>query len=49
LRVADLIRDADLLPAVRSAAARLQAGEPQACAALVARWVGAGEQYGRVG
>ena len=49
LRVADLIRDADLLPAVRSAATRLQAGNPQACAALVARWVGAGEQYGRVG
>jgi ATP-dependent DNA helicase RecG len=49
LRVADLIRDADLLPAVRSAAARLQATQPRACEALVARWVGAGEQYGRVG
>jgi ATP-dependent DNA helicase RecG len=49
LRVADLVRDADLLPAVRSAAARLEAGQPQACEALVARWVGAGERYGNVG
>jgi ATP-dependent DNA helicase RecG len=49
LRVADLVRDADLLPQVRAAAARLQDEHPQACAALIARWVGAGEQYGRIG
>ena len=49
LRVADLVRDADLLPQVRAAAARLQSHYPQACAALIARWIGAGEQYGRVG
>jgi ATP-dependent DNA helicase RecG len=49
LRVADLIRDADLLPQVRAAAARLQQEQPQACLGLIARWVGAGEQYGRVG
>jgi ATP-dependent DNA helicase RecG len=49
LRVADLVRDADLLPAVRSAAVRLEAEQPRACEALVARWVGAGEQYGNVG
>jgi len=48
LRVADLVRDADLLPQVRAAAARLHAHHPQACAALIARWIGAGEQYGRV-
>ena len=49
LRVADLIRDADLLPQVRAAAARLEREQPQACQGLIARWVGAGEQYGRVG
>jgi ATP-dependent DNA helicase RecG len=49
LRVADLIRDADLLPQVRAAAERLQRDQPQACLGLIARWVGAGEQYGRVG
>jgi len=49
LRVADLIRDADLLPQVRAVGTRLQREQPAACAGLVARWVGAGEQYGRVG
>jgi ATP-dependent DNA helicase RecG len=49
LRVADLLRDADLLPQVRAAAARLEKEQPQACLGLIARWVGAGEQYGRVG
>jgi ATP-dependent DNA helicase RecG len=49
LRVADLIRDADLLPQVRAAAKRLEQEQPQACQGLIARWVGAGEQYGRVG
>ncbi len=49
LRVADLIRDADLLPQVRRLAARLEQDEPRASEGLIARWVGAGEQYGRVG
>jgi ATP-dependent DNA helicase RecG len=49
LRVADLVRDADLLPAVRTAAATLMQAQPQACEALIARWIGAGERYGRVG
>jgi ATP-dependent DNA helicase RecG len=49
LRVADLIRDADLLPKVRALAMRLENEQPRACAGLIARWVGAGEQYGRVG
>jgi ATP-dependent DNA helicase RecG len=49
LRVADLVRDADLLPQVRACASRLQREQPQACERLVARWIGAGEQYGRVG
>jgi ATP-dependent DNA helicase RecG len=49
LRVADLMRDADLLPCVQHSAERLLAGHPERVAALAARWVGAGERYGRVG
>jgi ATP-dependent DNA helicase RecG len=49
LRVADLMRDADLLPRVQQSAERLLAGYPERVAALAARWVGAGERYGRVG
>jgi ATP-dependent DNA helicase RecG len=55
LRVADLIRDADLLPVVRDVAAQLlrDGGTPGAdagiMAALRARWIGAAEDYGRVG
>ena len=49
LRVADLIRDADLLPQVRRVAARLEQEQPRASEGLIARWVGAGEEYGRVG
>jgi len=49
LRVADLMRDADLLPRVQQSAERLLTGHPERVAALAARWVGAGERYGRVG
>jgi ATP-dependent DNA helicase RecG len=49
LRVADLIRDADLLPGVQKTAERLLGSYPEHVAALAARWVGAGERYGRVG
>ncbi len=49
LRVADLIRDADLLPQVRSTAETLLR-ENEACVApLAARWIGGAEAYGRVG
>jgi ATP-dependent DNA helicase RecG len=48
LRVADLIRDADLLPRVQQAAELLLAQYPDNIAALTARWIGAGGQYGRV-
>jgi len=48
LRVADLMRDADLLPRVHTAAAQLESDAP-ASGALIARWIGAGERYGRVG
>ncbi|MBS0579361.1 MAG: ATP-dependent DNA helicase RecG [Proteobacteria bacterium] len=49
LRVADLMRDADLLPQVQEAAEVLLASYPQNIAALAARWIGADERYGRVG
>ena len=49
LRVADLTRDADLLPRVQEAAELLIAAYPDNIAALAARWVGTGEQYGKVG
>ena len=50
LRVADLLRDADLLPRVQQCAERLLAGFPEQVAGLTARWVGAGgERYGRIG
>jgi ATP-dependent DNA helicase RecG len=49
MRVADLLRDADLLPKVQSAATALLSGWPAHAAPLIRRWVGHGEQYGRVG
>jgi ATP-dependent DNA helicase RecG len=49
MRVADLVRDADLLPAVQAAAETLLSGNPQAVQALTKRWVGTGERYGRIG
>jgi ATP-dependent DNA helicase RecG len=49
MRVADLMRDADLLPSVQAAAEDLLRHNPEAVAALTRRWVGAGERYGRVG
>ena len=49
LRVADLIRDSDLLPRVQEAAELLLSSYPDNIAALTARWIGADGQYGRVG
>jgi ATP-dependent DNA helicase RecG len=49
LRVADLIRDSDLLPRVQEAAELLLSSYPDNIAALTARWIGSDEQYGRVG
>ncbi len=49
MRVADLARDADLLPRVQIAAETLLREWPQAVAPLIRRWVGLAEQYGRVG
>ena len=48
LRVADLVRDADLLPGVQRAA-DLMLGGPQAnIVALLRRWVGEAERFGKV-
>jgi ATP-dependent DNA helicase RecG len=49
LRVADLVRDADLLPRVQEAAELMLAQYPDNVAPLTMRWVGSGERYGRVG
>jgi ATP-dependent DNA helicase RecG len=48
LRVADLTRDADLLPRVQEAAELLIAQYPDSIAALAARWIGTAGQYARV-
>jgi ATP-dependent DNA helicase RecG len=49
LRVADLMRDSDLLPTVQSAAESILKQDPSAAVALTRRWIGGGLQYGRVG
>ena len=49
MRVADLLRDADLLPTVQSAAETMLREWPLNVPRLIERWVGHAEQYGRVG
>jgi ATP-dependent DNA helicase RecG len=49
MRVADLARDADLLPRVQTAAETLLNEWPLHVTPLIRRWVGHAEQYGRVG
>ena len=49
MRVADLVRDSDLLPAVQSAAEVLLKHNLDAVHGLTCRWVGAGARYGRIG
>jgi ATP-dependent DNA helicase RecG len=49
LRVADLMRDADLLPRVQQSADWILESCPQNVGPLAARWIGGGERYGRVG
>ncbi len=49
MRVADLLRDADLLPRVQIAAEALLRDWRAHVAPLIRRWVGHAEQYGRVG
>jgi ATP-dependent DNA helicase RecG len=49
MRVADLLRDADLLPRVQIAAETMLRDWPTHVEPLIRRWVGHAEQYGRVG
>ena len=48
LRVADLLRDQDLLNAARYAADRLLRDYPERVEPLIRRWIGAGARYGEV-
>jgi len=48
LRVADLSRDADLLPRVQQAVEVILREHPDIIAPLTARWIGDGERYGRI-
>jgi ATP-dependent DNA helicase RecG len=48
MRVADLIRDADLLPQVQAAAELMLSADEANIAPLLRRWIGQGEQFGKV-
>lgn len=48
LRIADLLRDKSLIPAVERAAAVMLGRYPQHVAPLIRRWVGRGTQFGDV-
>jgi ATP-dependent DNA helicase RecG len=48
LRVADLLRDADLAPSVQRIARELLAGSPELVEPLIRRWIGEAAQYGNV-
>ncbi|ACL74252.1 ATP-dependent DNA helicase RecG [Thioalkalivibrio sulfidiphilus] len=48
-RIADLLRDQDLLDAVKDAAGRLMQACPENVEPLIARWLSGAEEYGRVG
>ena len=48
MRVADLLRDADLLPRVQQAAELMLATNAANIAPLLRRWTGAGERFGKV-
>lgn len=48
LKVADLVRDQQLMPLVRALADRLLEHHPEAASAIIRRWVGAAVRYGRV-
>jgi ATP-dependent DNA helicase RecG len=48
MRVADLMRDADLLPAVQKAAELMLAQHAENVAPILRRWIGQGERFGKV-
>ncbi|PRB82708.1 ATP-dependent DNA helicase RecG [Pseudomonas sp. MYb185] len=47
-RVADLVRDADLLPQVQEAAASLARHHPERVGAIIDRWLAEGQQFAQV-
>lgn len=47
-RVADLVRDADLLPQVQEAAASLARQHPERVGAIIDRWLAEGQQFAQV-
>jgi ATP-dependent DNA helicase RecG len=47
-RVADLLRDADLMPRVRLAAETLRRNYPQKAEAIIRRWIGESARYGKI-
>jgi ATP-dependent DNA helicase RecG len=49
MRVADLMRDADLLPRVQKAAELMLSRHATNIQPLLERWIGAGEAYGKIG
>jgi ATP-dependent DNA helicase RecG len=49
MRVADLVRDAAMLPRVQQAAEALIERHPDRIAPLTARWIGDDDRYGRIG
>ena len=48
MRVADLMRDADLLPKVQQTAELMLSENEANIAPLLRRWIGQGEQFGKV-
>jgi len=48
LRVADLLRDQDLMPLVRELADQLLQRHPESVSALTRRWIGTSTRYGQV-
>ena len=47
-RIADLVRDADLMPKVRASAELIQRDNPGAGQAIIRRWLGNAAHYGKV-
>ncbi len=47
-RIADLLRDEDLLPAVKAGAVNLVRDHPELTGPLIRRWLGGKEEYARV-
>jgi len=47
-RIANLVRDSDLMPAVQKTAGLLQSERPAVAEAIVQRWLGGARRYGKV-